>query len=228
MNRLDWLAATWLLLLFATQAPKLSAGFLQNGDFSQGATGWTIVGDVDFAGEQARLSESTTLTATVLSQQFTIEQGTSWLEIELKALITEPVSFVNFPDVLTFSLLDPSTFGSLVDVVPTSTNFYVRDLVDTVTVGEGANGVTVSGTSLPFTIRLDLTSLTATQSIDALLQFELVGGGDAFDASYTIDNILLSPSSPSVVPEPGSMAIWGGLVLAGFSARCTRRRHKVA
>jgi hypothetical protein len=227
MNRLGWLAAALFLLLSATQVSTLPAGVLVNGDFSQGATGWTVVGDVDFTGDQAKLLESTT--TTVLSQEFTISQGTSWLEIELRALTTEPVGVFNFmPDFLTFSLLNPSSLDSLVDVVPsTSTNFYIRDLVDTFVAGESARGVTISGASLPFTIRLDLSSLTATQSVDALLQFELVGGGDFNDASYTIDNILLS-SSPSVVPEPGSMAIWGGFVMAGFSARFPRRQRTVA
>jgi hypothetical protein len=227
MNRSGWLVTTLYLFLAATQAATLNAGIL-NGDFSQGATGWTVVGDVDFTGEHATLLESLTLSATVLSQQFTIDQGTSWLEIELRALTTEPASLFVLPDILTFSLLNPSTLDSLVDVVPsTATNFYIRDLVDGA-LAESASGVTVQGATFPLTIRLALTSLTATQSVDALLQFELVGGGDAFDASYTVDRILLVPSSPTMVPEPGSMAIWGGLVLAGFSAKFARRRRKVA
>ena len=227
MNRLSWLA-TLFLLLTAIQAPTLSAGILVNGDFSGGVTGWTVAGDVDFTGYQAQLIESTTLMATVLSQAFTISQGTSWLEIELRALTTEPMSLSgNLPDFLIFSLLDPSTSASLVPAVPTtSTNFYIQDLVDGA-VAENASGVTVLGATLPLTIRLDLSSLSATQSVDALLQFELVGGGDAFDASYTIDNISLV-SSPTMVPEPGSMAIWGGIILAGFSARFTRRQRKTA
>lgn len=226
MNRLGWLV-TLFLLLTATQAPTLSAGILVNGDFSDGATGWTVIGDVNFAGDQAKLIESQTLAATVLSQEFTINQGTSWLEIELRALTTEPASLLNLPDVLTFSLLNPLTLDSLVAVVPTtSTNFYIQDLVDGA-MAENASGVAVLGATLPLTIRLDLSSLTASQSVDALLQFELVGGGDFLDASYTIDNISLV-SSPSVVPEPASMAIWGGIVLAGFSARFTRRQRKTA
>ena len=226
MNRLGWLA-TLFLLLTAIQAPTLSAGIL-NGDFSGGATGWTVAGDIDFAGDQATLIESQTLTATVLSQEFTIGQGTSWLEIELRALTTEPASLLgNLPDVLTFSLLNPLTLDSLVAVVPTtSTNFYIQDLVNGA-MPENASGVTVLGATFPLTIRLDLSLLTATQSVDALLQFELVGGGDAFDAAYTIDNISLV-SSPTVVPEPASMAIWGGIILAGFSARFTRRQRKTA
>ena len=225
MNRLSWLASLFLLLT-AIQAPTLSAGILVNGDFSGDATGWTVVGDVDFTGHQARLIESQTLAATVLSQEFTINQGTSWLEIELRALTTEPASLLNLPDVLTFSLLNPLTLDSLVAVVPTSTNFYIQDLVDGA-MAENASGVTVLGATLPLIIRLDLSSLSATQSVDALLQFELVGGGDFLDASYTIDNISLV-SSPTMVPEPGSMAIWGGIILAGFSARFTRRQRKTA
>ncbi len=226
MNRLGWLV-TLFLLLTATQAPTLSAGVLVNGDFSGGATGWTVVGDVDFTGDQAQLIESTTLMATVLSQAFTISQGTSWLEIELRALTTEPASLLNLPDVLTFSLLNPLTLDSLVAVVPTtSTNFYIQDLVDGA-MAENASGVTVLGATLPLIIRLDLSSLSATQSVEALLQFELVGGGDFNKASYTIDNVSLV-SSPTMVPEPGSMAIWGGIILAGFSARFTRRQRKTA
>lgn len=226
MNRLG-LLVTVLMVLPLNLGPQLHAGIL-NGDFSQDhGLHWTVDfgGIVDFSGGQAKLVESD-LADTRLSQQFTIAQGTSRLEIELHALLTEQVSMSGaFPDVLTFSLIDPLTLVSLVDVVPsTSTNFYIRDLLDSVVDGENASGVTVLGAALPLTIRLDLTSLTATGPVDAILQFELIGGGDFFDAAYTIDNISLI-SSPTIVPEPTSIAIWS---IAIASIQIVRRRNKAS
>jgi hypothetical protein len=201
---------------------------IMNGDFSAGGSGWDASTDVEFVGGAAKLNESSSFSPTTLSQIFTIEQGTTSLQIQLLAFTTETSAlFSLLPDSLTFSLLDPTTNASLTNTVPFTTNFFIRDLVDDVPAGEAAGGVTVS-VGLPITIAVDLTALAASQPVNAKLLFELVGGGDFFDASYTVDNIsLLSPGLPppsgGVIPEPSSLLVWASFAVVGFGARRSRK-----
>jgi hypothetical protein len=196
--------------LLGVGAPA-EAGFLVNGDFSQGLTGWTTTpaDSVSVVNQVAILSESTTATEVDLFQDFTIPTGATTLTFTLASLTTEPASSSNFPDAFGASLLKPTTLESLVPTVNTSTDsFYTRDLVDGVTQGLAAPGVTLSPspTSLPLNFTVDVSSLGGK---DTRILFRLIGGGDSFAATVGVTNVSVTGA---IVPEPGSLV----LLCSGF------------
>jgi hypothetical protein len=198
------------------------AGPLINGDFSSGLTGWTTdpADSVSVLNGQAVISESLFATEVLLYQDFTIPTGVPTLTFTLVFLTDEPAGAF-FPDGFGVSLLNPTTLASLVPTVDSNTDsFYTRDLVQGTDQGQAAAGVTLSPspTSIPLTVTLDISSLGGQE---ARILFRLIGGGDAFDASVTIDNVSVG-TNVVPVPEPGSLT----LAVIGIGGLIGHRRHQ--
>jgi hypothetical protein len=213
-------------------ARPAAAGFVVNGDFSGGLTGWSysdaaLVSVVD---GQARLQESSADLSVTLWQDIALTAGDQSLSFQLMAFTTEAETFGFLPDAFNVGLLD-GTGASLVPTVspgdPLVTSYYSRDLVDGVTAGRAAAGVTVTplvgGVE---TISLDVSSLVSGLQVGeertVRLMFTLVGGGFSFDASVNLDGVAITGTGggdppdgpPPVVPAPASVV----LLLSGCPA----------
>jgi hypothetical protein len=214
-----------LLILFAPAVPAradLSLGF------SNGLTGWTTAGDsgtVTASGGQATIAESTFASETDLFLNFTVPTGAQSLQFTLNSVFADSTLAANnangyLPDSFGASLLNPTTLASLVPTVdPTTDSFYTRDVVDGVTQGLAANGVTVS--SLPGSLALisvDLSSLNLDGQTAEIL-FRLTGGTDPSSSStVTLSDVNVLTQSTVTVPEPNSfiLAVLGIVSWIGY------------
>ena len=205
--------------------------------FPNGLAGWSTSGDagtVTASNGQATIAESTFASETDLFRTFLVPTGAQSLQFTLVSVSPDsaPASGVT-PDAFGASLLDPNTIPpiSLVPTVdPTTDSFYTRDVVDGVTQGQAARGVTVSPPSgTPAVVSVDISSLAAGQAAEIL--FRLIGGGDpASSSTVTISDVKVVTGSTPAVPEPGafllaSLGILGGL---GYAHRLQRGRSPEA
>jgi len=213
------------ILITILGANYASAAAIVNADFSAGLTGWTVSDPtfVSTTSGAAILSEPNNALVVTLEQSFTIPIGSLYIELVLSDLVTEQDvgGLLNASDV------------SLVPTVAGTTNFYIRDLCAGVTEGEAASGVTLtpSPSSLPLSICLDISALTATTPVEAKILFELVAGGPLTDgASYTPLTALLCSTTEAeevAVAEPmSSLSLVRSLF--GALARCVGRYSPAA
>ncbi len=214
-----------IFVLFMLFPPSISARAGTILGFPNGLSGWSTAGDagtVTASGGQATITESTFASETDLFLNFTVPTGAQSLQFTLNSVFADSTVADNnangyLPDAFGASLLNPNTLASLVPTVdPTTDSFYTRDVVDGVTQGSAANGVTVSTPpgSLAL-ISLDLSSLNLDgQSAEIL--FRLIGGTDPLSSStVTISNVIVNTAGPAV-PEPSSIisGLTGMLILS--------------
>jgi len=223
-----------LLAFLAVLTMELPARAGQILGFPNGLSGWSTAGDagtVTASGSLATIAESTFAAETDLFLNFTVPTGAQSLQFTLNSVSADSTVADNnangyAPDAFGASLLNPNTLASLVPTVDQFTDsFYTRDVVDGVTQGLAANGVTV--TSPPGSlalITLDLSSLSLDgQSAEIL--FRLIGGTDpSSSSSVTISNVIVNTAG-SAVPEPASIisGLTGMLIVAGVVG--VRRLH---
>jgi len=184
--------------------------------FPNGLTGWSTAGDsgtVTASGGLATIAESTFALETDLFVSFTVPTGAQSLQFTLNSVFADSTVADNnangyLPDAFGASLLNPNTLASLVPTVdPTTDSFYTRDVVDGVTQGLAANGVTVSSPpgSLAL-ISVDLSSL-GLDGQTAQVFFRLIGGTDPSSSStVTLSNVIVNTAG-SAVPEPGTFML---------------------
>jgi hypothetical protein len=201
--------------------------------FPNGLVGWNTAGDsgtVTAAGGLATIAESNLAAETDLFLAFTIPSGAQSLQFTLNSVAPDSTVANNnangyLPDAFGASLLNPSTLASLVPTVDVTTDsFYTRDVVDGVTQGQAAMGVTVtSPPGILALVSVDLSALNlGGQSAEIL--FRLAGGTDPASAStLTLSNVTLIGGA--AVPEPGTLVlgVLGGLISGGY---CWRRRGR--
>jgi hypothetical protein len=130
------------------------------------------------------------------------------------------------PDAFGASLLNPDTASPLVPTVypMTTDSFYIRDVVDGVTQGLAAPGVTVS--SAPGALALvsvDISSLLAGQTAEIF--FRLVGGTDPSSSSTMLSDVTVTGAI--AVPEPSTflLAYLGMVCLASGRRLLQSGRH---
>ncbi len=201
--------------------------------FPNGLSGWTTAGDsgtLTAAGGLATIAESTFALETDLFLTFTMPSGVQSLQFTLNSVAPDSTVDNNnangyLPDFFGASLLNPSTLASLVPTVDSTTDsFYTRDIVDGITQGQAALGVTVTVPSGDIAlVSVDLSSLNLDgQSAEIL--FRLAGGTDPdSSSSVTISNVIVIGGAS--VPEPSTLllGVIGGLFTAG--GYCWRRRR---
>lgn len=203
--------------------------------FPNGLTGWSTAGDagtVSSSGGLATISESAFATETDLFLNFTVPTGAQSLQFTLVSVFADSTQAENeangyLPDAFGASLLNPNTLSSLVPTVDQTTDsFYIRDVVDGVTQGQAASGVTVS--SLAGTlgvISVDLSSL-ALDGQTAQILFRLSGGTDPDSSSTVTLSDVKVIAGTSAVPEPASIitGLTGMLIVAGIVGMRRLRR----
>jgi hypothetical protein len=222
-----------LAALFAL-APQARADLILG--FPNGLTGWNTAGDantVTASGGQATITESFFASETDLFINFTVPTGAQSVQFTLVSVAPDSTLADNqangyTPDSFGASLLNPNTLMSLVPTVDQNTDsFYIRDVVDGVTQGQAAMGVTASPLSgTPTVIALDISSLgLAGQSAQVL--FRLIGGTDPNSTStVTLSNVEVIGGT--AVPEPSALVLasLGFLCCAGFGwQRRSSKRH---
>ncbi len=221
-----------LLILFAPAVPAradLSLGF------SNGLTGWNLPdngvttqgdpGTVTLSGSQATITESVFASETDLTMNFTVPTGAQSLQFTLNSVFADSTLAANsangyLPDSFGASLLNPSTLASLVPTVgPSTDSFYTRDVVDGVTQGTAASGVSVSTPSGSLAlVTVDLSSLNLDGQTAEIL-FRLGGGTDHESSStVTLSDVNVLTQSTVPVPEPNTfiMAMIGVVSWIGY------------
>jgi hypothetical protein len=220
------------LISLATAAPARADLVL---GFPLGLAGWSTAGDagtVMASGGLATITESTNAPETDLFLTFTVPTGAKSLQFTLNAVSGDSTVADNsangyLPDAFGASLLNPNTMSSVVPTVDLTTDsFYTRDIVQGVTSGSTAMGVTVSSSAGTLgVVSVDLSTLGLDgQSTEVL--FRLVGGTDPSSSStVTISNVIVIAGQP-VVPEPASVfsLATGALLVAGGFAMRSRKR----
>jgi hypothetical protein len=201
--------------------------------FPNGLTGWSTAGDagtVTASGGLATITESTNAPETDVFLTFTVPTGAKSLQFTLNAVSGDSTQADNaangyLPDAFGASLLNPNTqFPITPTVDPSTDSFYTRDIVQGVTSGLSASGVTVS--SSPGTlgiISVDFSTL-GLDGQNAEILFRLNGGTDPLSAStVTISHVIVIANQ--AVPEPASMIslCTGGVILVGVYAVRSRR-----
>jgi hypothetical protein len=233
-DRSSILPVLFVLGVFLAAAPVRADTVL---GFPNGLAGWSTAGDsgtVTAAGGLATIAESTFASETDLFLTFTIPSGAERLQFTLNSVAPDSTVENNtnngyLPDAFGASLLNPTTLVSLVPTVdPTTDSFYTRDVVEGVTQGQAAPGVTVtSPPGVLNVISVDLSSLNLAGQ-DAEILFRLVGGTDPDSSStVTISNVILTGGA--AIPEPGTLVlvVLGGLLSGGYYWRhCPRAKDR--
>jgi len=202
--------------------------------FPQGLTGWSTAGDtgtVTASGGQATMTESTFMAETDLFLNFTVPTGAQSLQFTLVSVFADSTQTDNstngyLPDFFQASLLNPNTLASLVPTVDQTTDsFYHRDVVDGVTQGSAATGVTVSTSPGALgQISVDLSSL-GLDGQTAEVFFRLIGGTDPSSTStVTLSDVKVIAGAS--VPEPGTFILASLAILCcvGYHRRRLRRQ----
>jgi hypothetical protein len=206
--------------------------------FPNGLTGWSLPdngvttqgdpGTVTISGFQATIAESVFASETDLTLNFTVPTGAQSLQFTLNSLFADSTLADNsangyLPDSFGASLLNPSTLASLVPTVDQSTDsFYTRDVVDGVTQGSAAGGVSVS--TPPGTlavVALDLSSLNLDGQTAQIL-FRLVGGTDP-DSSSTVTLSNVEVINGASVPEPSTFVLGSLGIFCCLAVEIVRR-----
>jgi len=196
--------------------------------FPNGLTGWSLpdngvttqgdLGTVTISGSQATIAESVFALETDLTMNFTVPTGAQSLRFTLNSVFADSAAASGVtPDAFGASLLDPNTLSPLVKTVdPTTDSFYTRDIVDGVTQGSTAPGVTIS----PLAGTLGVISVDLSNSgLDgqtAQVLFRLIGGNDPLSTStVTISDVIVVAGGS--VPEPASIVhgLTAVVILAG-------------
>jgi hypothetical protein len=224
------LAVLVVLGLFLVAAPVRADEVL---GFPNGLAGWTTPdssppamgdpGTVTAAGGLATIAESTQASETDLFLNFTVPSGAQSLQFTLNSVAPDSTVAINnangyLPDAFGTSLLNPSSGASLVPTVdPSTDSFYTRDVVDGVTQGQAATGVTVTTPAgVLALVSVDLSSLNLSGQ-PAEVFFRLIGGTDpASSSTVTISNVIVIGGA--AVPEPSTLVLGllGCLFSGGF------------
>ncbi len=205
--------------------------------FPQGLTGWSTAGDagtVSASGGQATITESTFAAETDLFLSFTVPTGAQSLQFTLDSLFADSTVADNnangyLPDAFGASLVDPNTLNPLVPTVdPTTDSFYTRDIVDGVTQGEAANGVSVSSSPGALAlISVDLSTLGLDGQMAEIL-FRLSGGTDPSSSStVTISDVKVIAGASVAEPASITSGVTGMAILSVFVAVRRHRRFNV-
>jgi len=210
--------------------------------FSNGLTGWNLPdngvttqgdpGTVTLSGSQAIITESVFAAETDLTRTFTIPTAATFLQFTLVSVAPDSTLADNlanryFPDAFGASLLNPNTLLPLVPTVnPTTDSFYTRDVVDGVTQGQAASGVTaLSAAGALAVVSVDISSLgLAGQPAEVL--FRLTGGTDP-SSSTTVTLSDVTVTGAIAVPEPSTflLACLGMVCLASGRRLLQSGRH---
>jgi Bacterial Ig-like domain (group 3)/Dockerin type I domain len=158
---------------------------LVNGDFNEGANnldGWTVSDSQQVmvsALHQAVLRESPSDIEVDLHQDFAIPQAAKVLSFTLDGLgFDDTLPSGATPDAFGVDLLDPQTQSSLVATVDSFTNsYYIQDVVDGISLGQGATGAAVAPAAAPGSLRISL-DVSGLDDQGATLLFRLIGGSD--------------------------------------------------
>ena len=191
----------WLEILEDRIVPSgnMPASPFINGGFNQGADnldGWVVSDPQQVmvnAAHQAVLSESSSAIEVDLSQDFTIPHGAKDLSFTLTGLtLDDTLPSGETPDAFGASLLDPNTQSPLAASVDNSTDsYYIQDLVNGVSQGQAATGVTVTPAGGSSRITLDVSTL---QDQEAELIFRFVSGSDVtqLNGSVGVSGVTIS------------------------------------
>jgi len=199
-KRLFFLFAVVILSLGASARATMVP---ENGDFSAGLSGWTVVsGDVTDGGGYALFREHSSDILSSLKQEFFLPAGVISLEFDVEMTATpggddDPFAW---PDAFTASLLDADTLDPLISN-PGRTDFFYID---------NTNSIITIGT---LSVRIDLTGL-GLDGRETALYFDLIGSNDGRMTTVQIDNV-------EVIPEPCSLLFWlAGVVGLRAVHRC--------
>jgi hypothetical protein len=185
-------------------------------------------GTVTASGGQATIAESVFASETDLTRVFTVPTGALTLQFTLVSLfadttLAEKIANGYLPDAFGASLLDPTGSTSLVPTVDSLTDsFYTRDVVDGVTQGQAAIGVTVSPVSgSPALVSVDISTLAAGQQAEIL--FRLIGGTDPSSSSTVTLSDVKVLTNAGQIPEPSSFILASLGILGALGCSCMYR-----
>jgi len=184
-----------LILMLLVCGASMALAEQLNDDFSSGLASWTIEwGTVTDGGGFALFEEDTLHLSSTISQKFTLDNHAEILSFDAEmSVVAGGVSNFAPWDAFMASLLDPVTYNPLISN-PGFTEFYFLE-----NTGFQETVADVIGT----TVSLDVSSLAGQQ---VMLSFDLFGGDDGYQTSFSLDNILTRQ-----VPLPGTLS----LLLAG-------------
>ena len=186
------------------------------------------------SGGAATISEDQSINSpasVTLSQSFVIPSGAQSLVFQVVGLTTDPSESGVFPPFFAADLVSTSTGNSLVTTIPSSTDYYARDLTPApFSENYAPTGVTVNPlndgnptTGSPITITLSLPSALSGESAELI--FYVFPSSDTTQDSASISITAVSgfvSGPPSTVPEPSTFilaGIGGAAVLAGRASR---------
>jgi PEP-CTERM motif len=237
--KLKWCKPFFAILMAAASlaAPhSVRADFIVNGGFTNGLSGWSTNDSsaVTVSGGAATIYEDQSINspaAVTLSQSFIIPSGAQSLVFKVVGLTTDPSENAVLPAFFAADLVSTSTGNSLVTAIPSSTDYYTRDLTPApfseiyASTGVAVNPLNVVNptTGSPITITLGLPSALSGESAELI--FYVFPSSDMSQDSASISITAVSGNvsgPPSTVPEPSTFilaAIGGAAVLAGRASR---------
>jgi len=175
--------------------------------FSSGLAGWSVSDSslVSVTNGVATIAESPTSQETSLYLDFVIPNDALNLSFVLNQ-VNPDQDTLNPPDAFGVALLNPGTGFSIVSTIDATTDsYYIRDVLEGITSGQAAAGVTTLPTSdaLPLLVSVDLAGL---QGQTARIYFRLLAGGDNSNASVELSDVIVHTTS-AAVPEPGAFTL---------------------
>ena len=204
----NMMVALWVIILTVLPVPATVLAVIVNGDFSVGpqdpSFGWTFPLDSDVSVKEGRaiLAEGGGSMA-LIQQTFTIPAKTPFLAFEVIDLDLRPNPLTELVDAFEVHLINAETDTALGEDLPFSNSTALFNFQQTGEVRYASN-VSVAGappsgeswTDVPasFVVTVDLSSFTATSSVNATLSFILIGSG-AEESSAAIDKV-------STIAEP--------------------------
>lgn len=212
----------WLRYCLILSFSPLSHGSVINGDFASGLSGWTVLGDVTAAAEEALAADDGAgAGSSSLYQGVALAPGSYQLSFDFLGELSSSVPPGTFPDLFGASLYfidDPiSNFDLINGVFDAVISLFDQDASGLLAPIGGFNGG--AGSSPKGTSWTRWTVNFNNQFDNAIPTFETFDGNFLADSRVRIDNVSINPVAAA--PLPSSAAL---LLLALATLRKVRRR----